>query len=123
MSIFKFHFLFMGETYVGCLTQVNVYTELMDTDACVDRVDGNCEAGRPQVVRQQLLEFLSPVALHHSTSFLAAMAVVWRERRPPAMSTQPSYQSVVNLNSVLFIQTMSIVRMWWIENFVVTGND
>lgn len=51
------------------------------------RESENCEAGSPRVVRQQLLEFLSPVALHHGTSFLAAMAVVWRERKPTTLQT------------------------------------
>lgn len=41
----------------------------------------NCEVGSARVVKQQILDFLSPIAVHHSTSFLAAMAVVWRERR------------------------------------------
>lgn len=54
----------------------------MNLDVIVFRDTENCEAGSPRVVRQQLLEFLSPVALHHGTSFLAAMAVVWREKRP-----------------------------------------
>lgn len=54
---------------------------------CCGRESENCEAGSPRVVRQQLLEFLSPVALHHGTSFLAAMAVVWRERKPTTLQT------------------------------------
>lgn len=39
---------------------------------------GNC-----RIVKQHLLEFLSPIAVHHSSSFLAAIAVVWHERRNP----------------------------------------
>lgn len=62
----------------------------------------NCEAGSPRVVRQQLLEFLSPVALHHGTSFLAAMAVVWRERRPVTAQITPA-NTVSNCNYVFTI--------------------
>lgn len=37
--------------------------------------------GNIKVVKQQLLEFLSPISVHHSASFLAAVAVTWFERR------------------------------------------
>lgn len=37
--------------------------------------------GNMKVVKQQLLEFLSPISVHHSASFLAAVAVTWFERR------------------------------------------
>ena len=38
------------------------------------------ELGQMRQVKQQLLEFLSPVSLHHGTNFLAAVAVTWQER-------------------------------------------
>lgn len=37
--------------------------------------------GNIKVVKQQLLEFLSPISVHHSASFLAAVAVTWFERK------------------------------------------
>lgn len=37
--------------------------------------------GNIKIVKQQLLEFLSPISLHHSGSFVAAVAVTWYERR------------------------------------------
>lgn len=37
--------------------------------------------GNIKVVKQQLLEFLSPISVHHSASFVAAVAVTWFERR------------------------------------------
>lgn len=43
--------------------------------------DFNSIFGYSKVVKQQLLEFLSPISLHHSASFLAAVAVAWYERR------------------------------------------
>lgn len=43
--------------------------------------DMNTIFGNSKVVKQQLLEFLSPISLHHSTCFLAAVAVAWFERR------------------------------------------
>ncbi|XP_055387481.1 protein dopey-1 homolog isoform X2 [Condylostylus longicornis] len=38
------------------------------------------ELGQIRQVKQQLMEFLSPVSLHHGTNFLAAVAVTWQER-------------------------------------------
>ncbi|XP_034479479.1 protein dopey-1 homolog [Drosophila innubila] len=38
------------------------------------------ELGQLRPVRQQLLEFLSPVSLHHGCNFLAAIAVTWQQR-------------------------------------------
>jgi hypothetical protein len=32
-------------------------------------------------VKHHLLEFLSPVSLHHGVNFLAAVAVAWQERK------------------------------------------
>uniref|UniRef100_A0A1A9UIY9 Uncharacterized protein n=1 Tax=Glossina austeni TaxID=7395 RepID=A0A1A9UIY9_GLOAU len=38
------------------------------------------ELGTIRQVKQQLMEFLSPISLHHGTNFLAAIAVTWQER-------------------------------------------
>ncbi|XP_055920966.1 protein dopey-1 homolog isoform X1 [Eupeodes corollae] len=38
------------------------------------------ELGQVRQVKQQLMEFLSPVSLHHGANFLAAVAVTWQER-------------------------------------------
>lgn len=38
------------------------------------------QIGQTRQVKQQLLEFLSPISLHHGTNFLAAVAVTWQER-------------------------------------------
>lgn len=45
--------------------------------------DYNGVFGNSKIVKQQLLEFLSPIAVHHSASFIAAVAVAWYERRNP----------------------------------------
>lgn len=39
------------------------------------------EIGQGRLVNKQLLEFLSPISLHHGVNFLAAVAVVWQERK------------------------------------------
>lgn len=38
------------------------------------------QLGQARQVKQQLLEFLSPISLHHGTNFLAAVSVAWQER-------------------------------------------
>ncbi|RZC43189.1 dopey-1 -like protein, partial [Asbolus verrucosus] len=43
--------------------------------------DNNGVYGNSKVVKQQLLEFLSPISVNHGASFLAAIAVAWYERR------------------------------------------
>lgn len=43
--------------------------------------DYNGVYGNAKVVKQQLLEFLSPISVHHSGSFVAAVAVTWFERK------------------------------------------
>lgn len=48
---------------------------------CTSENDFNSIFGYSKVVKQQLLEFLSPISLHHSANFLAAVAVAWYDRR------------------------------------------
>ncbi|XP_072393465.1 protein DOP1 homolog isoform X2 [Diabrotica undecimpunctata] len=50
--------------------------------------DYNGVYGNSKIVKQQLLEFLSPISVHHSTSFLAAISVAWYERRNPFSSVK-----------------------------------
>ncbi|GAB0100064.1 Protein dopey-1 homolog [Sergentomyia squamirostris] len=38
------------------------------------------ELGQARLVNKQLLEFLSPISLHHGVNFLAAVAVAWQQR-------------------------------------------
>ncbi|KAL1459039.1 hypothetical protein WDU94_011052, partial [Cyamophila willieti] len=45
------------------------------------RDNENSVAGSSRVVKSQLLELLSPIALHHGPNFLAAFACVWKDRK------------------------------------------
>lgn len=56
--------------------------------------DFNSIFGYSKVVKQQLLEFLSPVSLHHNASFLAAVAVAWYERRNPIINIKKVFSSL-----------------------------
>ncbi|XP_046668094.1 protein dopey-1 homolog isoform X3 [Homalodisca vitripennis] len=85
-----------------------------------ERESENCEAGSPRVVRQQLLEFLSPVALHHGTSFLAAMAVVWRERRPSTLQTNYAVLAQASEGQQVLVQLLSAIKAMPIDTLVQT---
>lgn len=50
--------------------------------------DFNGVYGNSKIVKQQLLEFLSPISIYHGASFLAAIAVAWYERRNPFASVK-----------------------------------
>ncbi|XP_037079103.1 LOW QUALITY PROTEIN: protein dopey-1-like [Pollicipes pollicipes] len=45
------------------------------------RESGSWILGVPRVVKQQVLELLSPISHHHPASFVAAVAAAWHERR------------------------------------------
>lgn len=71
----------LWQTVVGkFLGEIPVIYRLTGIGAGMD-VDYNSTYGSAKVVKQQLLEFLSPIAVHHGASFLAAVAVAWYERR------------------------------------------
>ena len=49
--------------------------------------------GVPRVVKQQVLELLSPISHHHPVSFVAAVAAAWHERRLRGQPKQVSQSS------------------------------
>ncbi|XP_039275981.1 protein dopey-1 homolog [Nilaparvata lugens] len=107
---------------VACIWQALVSNKERESD--------NVEAGSPRVVRQQLLEFLSPIALHHGTSFLAAMAVVWRERRPsplPSSTTNSTATSsalpVASEGQQVLVQLLSAIKAMPIDTLVKTLHE
>ncbi|XP_017772866.1 PREDICTED: protein dopey-1 homolog isoform X2 [Nicrophorus vespilloides] len=75
--------------------------------------------GHSKVVKQQLLEFLSPIAVHHSSSFLAAVAVAWHERRNPFTNVKtvlPEPNASQN-NLVILILAIRVIPL---DNLVQT---
>nr|XP_054753790.1 protein dopey-1-like [Lytechinus pictus] len=68
--------------------------------------------GTPKAVRQQIMELLSPIALHHSTNLLAAVGVVWsdsrRRHKPPKgkVLAQPSNEQLVLVQLVSAIKAL-----------------
>ena len=62
--------------------------------------DFNGVYGSSKVVKQQLMEFLSPISIHHSANFLTAIAVTWYEKRNPFMHVK---SVSLNLNMIFVV--------------------
>ncbi|CAG9824126.1 unnamed protein product [Phaedon cochleariae] len=75
--------------------------------------------GSSKVVKQQLLEFLSPIAVHHGASFLAAVAVAWYERRNPFSSVKTVLpEPNAGQNNLVYL--ISAIRVIPLDNLVQT---
>ncbi|KAG5900653.1 hypothetical protein JTB14_005924 [Gonioctena quinquepunctata] len=75
--------------------------------------------GNPKVVEQQLLEFLSPISVHHSASFLAAISVAWYERRNPFASVKTVLPEP-NAGQTNLVQLILAIRVIPLDNLVQT---
>lgn len=94
------------------------------------------QIGQTRQVKQQLLEFLSPISLHHGTNFLAAVSVTWQERAdnirrdsdPTVMaSRQNSVNDITNNylpqacpNQLSLVRLVSNIRVMPMDSFVQT---
>ncbi|KAK9882131.1 hypothetical protein WA026_018972 [Henosepilachna vigintioctopunctata] len=81
--------------------------------------DFNSIYGNLKVVKQQLLEFLSPIAVHHSCSFLAAIAVAWFERRN-VFSNVKTVLPEPNAGQNNLVYLISAIRVIPLDNLVQT---
>ena len=58
-----------------------------------------------QIVRQYILEFLSPISLPHGTHLLGAIAVAWNDRRNKnAAKNMKRVKDLVTAISVSYLQ-------------------
>lgn len=91
------------------------------------------ELGQLRPVRQQLLEFLSPVSLHHGCNFLTAIAVTWQQRgcsnsNNISSSSSTSISEQFQRNSTLqacaaqlsLVSLVSSIRVMPMDSFVQT---
>ncbi|KAL7736850.1 hypothetical protein ACLKA6_015684 [Drosophila palustris] len=91
------------------------------------------ELGQLRPVRQQLLEFLSPVSLHHGCNFLAAIAVTWQQRgssksngnnnsSPSAVAEQFQRNSTLQAcpAQLSLVSLVSSIRVMPMDSFVQT---
>nr|CAD7588637.1 unnamed protein product [Timema genevievae] len=77
----------------------------------------SCVLGSARIVKHQLLEFLSPISLHHGANFVAAIAVAWQERR------QAHYTKVVpvaNTDQQVLVYLVGAIRAMPIDTLVQT---
>ncbi|XP_043067031.1 protein DOP1 homolog [Drosophila bipectinata] len=86
------------------------------------------ELGQLRPVRLQLLEFLSPVSLHHGCNFLAAVAVTWQQRGVSNNMSGLSIPEQFQRNSTLqacpaqlsLVSLVSSIRVMPMDSFVLT---
>ncbi|KAK3917430.1 Protein dopey-1-like protein [Frankliniella fusca] len=84
--------------------------------------EGCTIAGNARVIKHHLLEFLSPISLHHATNFLAAIAVVWQDRRQSlseSASQITTAPDVVPEQQVL-VDLISAIRAMPVDTLVQT---
>lgn len=81
--------------------------------------DYNGLYGNARVVKQQLLEFLSPISVHHSGSFVAAVAVTWFERKS-IFSNVKMVLPEPNASQSNLVYLISAIRVIPLDNLVQT---
>ncbi|XP_067010621.2 protein dopey-1 homolog [Anabrus simplex] len=75
--------------------------------------------GSPRMVKHQLLEFLSPISLHHGINFLAAIAVAWQERKAVS-GTQNKVVPAANRDQQVLVYLVDSIRVMPIDTLVQT---
>ncbi|XP_049819768.1 protein dopey-1 homolog isoform X3 [Aethina tumida] len=75
--------------------------------------------GNSKFVKQQLLEFLSPISVNHGASFVAAIAVAWHERRNP-FSGVKTVLPEPNAGQNNLVYLISAIRVIPLDNLVQT---
>lgn len=66
------------------------------------------DLGQERLVKQQLMEFITPIALHHSCNFVAAVTVVWFER---GLSDKKLQKNVLKFQQAASPTQLSLVNM------------
>ncbi|CAH0546183.1 unnamed protein product [Brassicogethes aeneus] len=81
--------------------------------------DYNGLYGNAKFVKQNLLEFLSPISVNHGASFVAAIAVAWHERRNPFSSVKTVLpEPNAGQNNLVYL--ISAIRVIPLDNLVQT---
>ncbi|XP_046393858.1 protein dopey-1 homolog isoform X2 [Ischnura elegans] len=90
--------------------------------------EGTCGLvlGRRRLVRQHLLEFLSPISLHHGPHFLAAVAIAWQERKKSRNESDSDVCKVLPTPSreqEVLVGLLSSIRAMPVDTLVQTVNS
>ncbi|XP_025836860.1 protein dopey-1 homolog isoform X2 [Agrilus planipennis] len=113
------HYLTARKTTLGHMPRIiSSVAKLWQTIVSLER-EFNGILGNSKVVKQQLLEFLSPISVHHGSSFLAAVAVAWYERRNPLANIKSVLPEPNAVQSNL-VYLISAIRVIPLDNLVQT---
>lgn len=85
------------------------------------------ELGQERLVKQQLLEFINPIAMHYGCNFLAAITVVWYERsssdRKLAKNVKFKFQQPANESQESLVRMVQSIKVLQFESIVQTLNS
>lgn len=82
------------------------------------------DMGQERLVKQQLLEFITPIALNHGCNFVAAVAVVWHERADrKAPKNVPKFQQPASSTQMSLVKMVLGIKVMPFESFVQTLNS
>lgn len=82
------------------------------------------EMGQERLVKQQLMEFITPIALHHGCNFVAAIAVVWHERSDKKTPKNiPKFQQSSTATQLSLVKMVLGIKVMPFDSFVQTLNS
>ena len=82
------------------------------------------EMGQERLVKQQLMEFVTPIALHHGCNFVAAVAVVWHERADrKTPKNVPKFQQPASPTQMSLVNMVLGIKVMPFDSFVQTLNS
>ncbi|XP_077487312.1 LOW QUALITY PROTEIN: protein DOP1A [Amblyomma americanum] len=74
--------------------------------------------GAPKVVKQHILSFLSPISMNYGSNFMAAVAVVWYERRKKSTSVQRKVIPQWSPDQLLLVELVSAIKVLPMDSVV-----
>ncbi|XP_050391433.1 protein dopey-1 isoform X1 [Patella vulgata] len=76
--------------------------------------------GSPKIVRQHILEFLSPISLPHGTNLLGAVAVAWNDRRKKIQGLVKKVVPVPCEDQLLLVELVSAIKVLPTDTLIQT---
>lgn len=80
--------------------------------------------GQDKLVKQQLMEFITPIALHHGCNFIASIAVVWHERSDKKLTKNKfKFQDPTNTTQLSLVDMILHMKVIPFDSLVQTVNS
>lgn len=76
--------------------------------------------GTPKAVKQRILEFLSPITHHHGLNFMAAIAVVWTEKRKKGPINTKRVIPMTSEEQLVLVNLVSAIKVMPMDTLVQT---